>query len=152
MRRALLSAAARECVSKMDALSAAPLADTLMFPVLGDGRRQWNSYSLTADVGWRGSSQRFYLRSPGTPFDIVPLRPKDPNRHGLWYSIGPAFTADGSGIATGDLLLLQAEGPDLEPLIAELRFLLGPWSADLQDSLEQPRGVEWRRYCASLPL
>jgi hypothetical protein len=87
------------------------LPAVFMFPVAENGERQWCRYPVITQVSWRDSSKPFYVRSAGIPFDIVPLRPRDPARAGSWYSLGPAL--DG-GTLHHRVLLAQLIGHPAE--------------------------------------
>jgi hypothetical protein len=87
------------------------LPAVFMFPVAEHGQRQWCRYPFVTDVAWRNRSKPFYVRSPGTPFEIVPLRPKDPARAGSWYSLGPALEG---GTLLDEVLLAQVVGQPAE--------------------------------------
>lgn len=152
MRTALLGAAARACVERLEAAGAQPLADVLMFPVVGDGRRQWNHFAAHARVGWRESEQVFWARTAEVPFDIVPLRPKDPSRAGIWYAIGPAFAGAERDITVGDVLHVQAEATDPAPLVATVRQALEPWLAGATESQAPVPGGPFVRYCLAVAL
>ena len=87
------------------------LPAVFMFPVGTNGARQWCRYPAIMQVSWRERSKPFYIRSPAVPFDILPLRPKDPARIGSWYSLGPGL--DG-GTLLEHVLLVQVVGEEAE--------------------------------------
>jgi hypothetical protein len=90
--------------------SARELGDVAMFPVSRTGGRTWNYYAGQLDISVGDRIVTFWVRSPGTPFDIVPLRTNDPARLGCWFSIGDDFLArPASWQDMAKLLLLQVE-------------------------------------------
>jgi hypothetical protein len=152
LRDKLLASHARAVVAALRDVGAAELPDILLFPVMGDGRQRWNSYEHVASVSWRGRSQDFYIRTATAPFDIVPLRPLDPRRWGLWFSIGPGFDRGCRAMAAADVLLIQAEGPAMPSLAAQVRAILKPWEPQLYESFDRPATKGWDRYCAAAEL
>ena len=137
--------AAEELRSALERIGGLELADVFMFPVPKDGQGGCH-YPRTKEVRLRGKTALFYVRSARVPFDIVPLRPTDPGRDGIYYSLGEGLDGDGS---RGGLLLVQAVGAAGVVAVREeaIAAAIGPLVEEPRTSFEFGVGAAEARHC-----